>query len=149
MQTQTSPEATGGSTPPAPVFAERLRGLRRALGCRLCWRIALAVFGLILFIESLILIPSAMRFERVELGRLDNVAATAIETVLMLYPERSGTEAIRLGFGRVVGGMGLLGLAALAPDGTPVVQAGEPIEGLAGLASRPHGPAPGAAGGQP
>ena len=141
MQTQTSLETTGGSAPPSPVFVGRLRGLRRALGCRLCWRIALAVFGLILFIESLILIPSALRFERVELSRLDNVAATAIETVLTLYPERGGIEAIRLGFGRVVGGMGLLGLAALAPDGNPVVQAGEAIEGLATAASRLNGPA--------
>src|SRR3990172_3419244 len=139
MQTETSLETIGGSAPPAPVIVERLRGLREALGCRLCWRIALAVFGLILFVESLILIPSALRFERVELSRLDNVAATAIETALMLYPERSGIEAIRLGFGRVVGGMGLLGLAALAPDGNPVVLAGGATAGLAGAASRLNG----------
>ena len=139
MQTETSLETTGDFAPPAPVIVERLRGLRKALECRLCWRIALAVFGLILFIESLILIPSALRFERVELSRLDNVAATAVETVLTLYPERGGIEAIRLGFGRVVGGMGLLGLAALAPDGTPIVQAGEAIEALATAASRTNG----------
>ena len=117
------------------AIVRRVRGFRTALGCRLCWRIALAVFGLILFVESLILIPSAMRFEQTELGRLDHVAATAVESVLMLYPQRDGIEAIRLGFGRVVGAMGVLGLAALAPDGTPMVQAGEAIEGLATAAS--------------
>ena len=40
------------------------------LGCRLCWLITFAVFVLILGVESLLLVPSAARFERVELDRM-------------------------------------------------------------------------------
>lgn len=45
-----------------------LQKLRDMLGCRLCWRVALAVFLLILVVESAILVPSAQRFERNELA---------------------------------------------------------------------------------
>lgn len=136
MLLETGPGFADSAKLPAPVTVGRLGRLRAAFGCRLCWRIALAVFGLILFIESLILIPSAMRFERVELSRLENIAATAVESVRMLYPDRGGIEALRLGFGRIVGAGGIPGLAALESDGTPIVVAGESIEGVADAASR-------------
>ena len=56
--------------------------IREGFACRLCWRITFAVFVLILMVESLLLVPSAIRFERVELDRMVERAEAWIEPML-------------------------------------------------------------------
>jgi diguanylate cyclase (GGDEF)-like protein len=101
-----------------------LRQLREALACRLCWRITLAVFGLILLVESAILVPSAQRFVQTELDRLADHAVIALEPALLVG------GAARLGeFGAMVGQYRLAGIALYGRDGQPLLRAGE-HEGL-------------------
>ena len=57
--------------------------IREGLACRLCWRITFAVFVLILGVESLLLVPSAIRFERLELDRMAERADGLDESVRM------------------------------------------------------------------
>lgn len=61
-----------------------VRSLQNLFACRLCWRVTLVVFGLILAVESVILIPSAARFKATEFERLSHAAQLAVEPVLML-----------------------------------------------------------------
>ena len=61
-----------------------MQRLRNPFSCRLCWRITLVVFGLILAVESVILIPSAARFRDTELERLAHAAHITVEPVLLL-----------------------------------------------------------------
>lgn len=102
-----------------------LRQLREALSCRLCWRITLAVFALILVVESAILIPSAQRFERVELDRLADHAVIAVEPALLV----GGAGQLKE-IGAMVGQYHLAGLALYGRDGGVLLRAGE-HEGLA------------------
>lgn len=57
---------------------------RHLFSCRLCWHITLVVFGLILAVESAILIPSATRFRDTEIARLAHAAQLTVEPVLLL-----------------------------------------------------------------
>lgn len=100
-------------------------GWRRLFACRLCWRITLAVFSLILVVETAILVPSAMRFRESELHRLAAIAETAVESLLALgTPDRSHLEN---GFNALVGQMHVAGLTAFLPDGSPMLTAGKPV----------------------
>ena len=101
-----------------------LRQLREALSCRLCWRITLAVFALILVVESAILVPSAQRFMRTALERLADHAVIALEPALLV-----GGEGRIDGIGAMVGQYNLAGLALYGRDGAPLVRAGD-TEGL-------------------
>lgn len=61
-----------------------LQSVSNLLACRLCRHITLVVFGLILAVESAILIPSAARFKDTETERLAHAAQLTIEPVLLL-----------------------------------------------------------------
>jgi len=69
----------------------RLGGL---FACRLCWRITLAVFALILVVESVLLVPSAQRFERTELEHLAAKAQVSVEPTLAIGPGLSDAAAL-------------------------------------------------------
>lgn len=117
-----------------------LSKLRELLGCRLCWRVTLAVFLLILAVESAILVPSAQRFERTELDRLADHAMIAIEPALLvggaLSAGRTPPEVAAL-----VGQYRLAGLALFGRDGAALIRVGEHdglnfsdrVAGLAGM----------------
>ena len=104
--------------------------MRELLGCRLCWRVTMAVFALILVVESAILIPSAQRFERNELERLANQAVIAIEPVLLVGGALRGGNAPAEEMAALVGQYRLAGLALFGRDGSPLMRVGE-HEGLA------------------
>ena len=93
----------------------------------------MAVFALILLVESAILIPSAARFQRAETQRLADIAGTAVESLLAL--EKTPPDAARLeaGFAALVGQMRLVGMAARRIDSTAIAGAGEPIASAPGL----------------
>jgi len=50
--------------------------------CKLCWSVTFAVFLMILAIESIILVPSALNFQRNELGRLEERAIGVVDSAL-------------------------------------------------------------------
>ena len=104
--------------------------MRELLGCRLCWRVTLAVFALILVVESAILIPSAQRFERNELDRLADQAVIAIEPVLLVGGALQGGNAPAREMAALVGQYRLAGLALYGKDGSQLLRVGE-HEGLA------------------
>jgi len=98
--------------------------IRALFACRLCVKVALAVFVLILAIESIILVPSALRYERVELERVAARAETAIEVAIVLgrgLADRAGLER-GLAASSVVDG--IRAVAAYGADGTLVAAAG-------------------------
>ncbi|MBM3366916.1 MAG: DUF3179 domain-containing protein [Betaproteobacteria bacterium] len=97
-----------------------LRQVKEALSCQLCWRITLTVFGLILVVESAILVPTAQRFVQGELDRLANHAVIALEPALLV-----GGEARLAEFGAMVGQYNLAGIALYGRDGRAILRAGE------------------------
>jgi diguanylate cyclase (GGDEF)-like protein len=99
--------------------------LHDVLGCKLCWRVTLAVFALIMVVESAILIPSAERFERTELERLADHALIAVEPVLLVGGALAGGDAPPPCIAALVGQYNLAGLALYGRDGSPLVRAGE------------------------
>lgn len=105
--------------------------------CRLCWRVTFAVFVLILVIESLLLIPSARRFEDEALRRLAGEAALLVEPVLQLA-EMSGESASSREVAGLIGQYRLAGLALLAKEGATLMEIGE-NDGLL-VAGRRTGP---------
>ena len=115
--------------------------MRELLGCRLCWRVTMAVFVLILAVESAILIPSAQRFERNELDRLADHAVIAIEPVLLVGAALLGGNAPPRELAALVGRYRLAGLALYGKDGSPLMRVGEHdglayerrVAGLAGM----------------
>ena len=106
-----------------------LAKLRDLLSCRLCRLIALAVFLLILAVESVILVPSAQRFERNELARLGDQAIIAVEPALMVGGAGRGEAASLRELGAMVGQYRLAGLALYGANAAPLMRAGEQ-EGL-------------------
>ena len=67
--------------------------IREGLACRLCRRLTFAVFVLILVVESALLVPSSIRFERIERDRMAERAEIRIEPVLRLGGDRTGTPS--------------------------------------------------------
>ena len=72
-----------------------LRDWQDLFACKLCWKIAATVFLLILAVESVILVPSARRFEADLLAQRANHAIIAIEPTLAAadYGER-GAQSV-------------------------------------------------------
>ena len=90
----------------------------------------MAVFVLILVVESAILVPSAQRFERNELDRLADQAVIAIEPVLLVRGALRGGNAPPQELAALVGQYRLAGLALYGRDGSALMRVGE-HEGLA------------------
>ena len=65
--------------------------------CRLCWRIALAVFASILAIEAAILVPSYKNYERDLLLRLEDAGRTAMIAGLRLSGHASDRDLLIAG----------------------------------------------------
>ncbi|MGQ0543951.1 MAG: hypothetical protein ACT4P3_01275 [Betaproteobacteria bacterium] len=104
-----------------------MKATLRALGCRLCWRVTGGVFASILLIESLVLVPSTMRFEDEALRRLAFEAEVAVDAMLARGPAPDGAHALLAGLQSLVGRRHVQGLAARMADGT-VIEAGEHVE---------------------
>ena len=104
--------------------------LREMFACRLCWRVTLAVFVLILVVESAILVPSARRFVTNELDRLADHAVIAIEPVLLVGGALAGGNPPVQEVASLVGQYRLAGLALYSRDGSPLMRVGE-TDGLA------------------
>lgn len=109
-------------------------GIRRSVAgllihCRLCWRITAMVFGSILFVEAVILIPSYRNYERDRLTAAFDAAAAAVEAgyVAAGRPPLDTPAAPAFALA-VLGTAGLKGIAIEDSAGRPVLHAGrQPI----------------------
>lgn len=101
-----------------------VRKIREVLACRLCWRVTFAVFMLILGVESLLLVPSAIRFERVELDRMAERAEGWIEPLLTFGRGDADRNALVRDLAALIGGHEIEAIAIYRPDGLVAVAVG-------------------------
>ena len=106
--------------------------LHHLMACRLCWRITLVVFGLILAVESAILIPSAARFEQAALDRLGHAAQLAVEPVLLLGRGVNSSGLLTRDLAPLVDRYGIKGIGIYTPAGALVTVVGVAPSGFSG-----------------
>jgi len=97
---------------------------QRLLACRLCRSVTYSVFLLILIIESIILVPSALNFEHTELQRLEDKATAAVRAALAL-DDAQRPDLLAHQVRKLVEQPLFVGLAVRHPDGSELVSAGE------------------------
>ena len=105
-----------------PGYRTAWRRLREIVSCKVCLRVAGAVFLLIVVVESLILIPSALRFRDQEWLRWAELARATVELPLGVYgkgPMLGDRLALALGHHK------LTGVTVLNAAGETVAQVGE------------------------
>lgn len=141
--------------------ATRNIGIRRSVAgllvhCRLCWRITAMVFGSILLVEALILIPSYRNYERDRLTAAFDAAAAAVEAGYVAAGRPPLDAPAAMAFARaVLGTAELAGIAVEDADGRPLLRVGRqpqpgphasvgPVEiqqtaRISAVASRPFG----------
>lgn len=102
------------------------------MACRLCWRITLVVFGLILVVESAILIPSALRFKDNAIERLAHAAQLTVEPVLMLGRGLNSRGLLTRDLAPLVNMYGIKGIAIYQTDGELATSVGIAPPGFPG-----------------
>lgn len=110
-------------------MAVTIKSWRELFACRLCWKLALAVFALILVIESVILVPSAQRYERNLLAQISNEAIIALEPTIAAAAYGGRIAVLADGLAKSVGRYRILGALVTGPGGAPLAAAGD-TEGL-------------------
>jgi len=95
--------------------------LRPFFSCRLCWRITLSVFALILVAEAAILVPSSRQFERNERKLLADQAQLLVEPALARAQATGASPALEA----LLGAYGLRGIALYASGGAELVAVGD------------------------
>ena len=110
---------------------------RDAFHCRLCWRITMSVFVLILVIESILLIPSAQRFESVEIAREAERIRLTLEPALMLSAGLNGEGPLARDLATLLAQNRLEALAVYAADGRTLASVGPRAAMLATFPSAP------------
>lgn len=111
--------------------------IREGLACRLCWRITFAVFVLILGVESLLLVPSAIRFERLELDRMAERAEGWIEPILTRSRGDADKNPLARDLAALIGGYEIEAIAIYRADGSLALAVGQApppdrVDGLSG-----------------
>jgi len=101
-----------------------LNSWRDLISCRLCWKIAFAVFTLILAVESVILIPSYQRFERSMLRQIADAAIIATEPTLAASGYGTHRELLARGVAKSIGQYGILGALVAGRDSEILAGAG-------------------------
>ncbi len=86
------PAPASASEPAAPP-----RPRVRIFGCRLCWRLALAVWVSIILVHALLLIPSVAHHRDLRLERLGQIGLAAVRAALPPLRLVEGEEIVRLG----------------------------------------------------
>jgi len=98
---------------------------RPLIDCRLCRSITFAVFVLILAIESVILVPSALNFYRHELDRLEQKAVAMVGAALMVDGRLPAAAELATRMTRLLQDSEVLGLSVLRGDGALLARAGD------------------------
>lgn len=94
----------------------KIESLRDLIACRLCGKIALAVFTLILAVESVILVPSYRRFEQNTLRQIADGAIIATEPTLAASTYGAHRELLASGVAKSIGQYGILGALVAGRD---------------------------------
>lgn len=95
------------------------------LSCRICWRLALAVFACIVVIETAILVPSIHSYEHDLLLRLEETSASALAAVIEVHgPATISAEFAAIGEG-LTRATPIRGGVLLDASGAPVAMFGE------------------------
>ena len=89
---------------------------RDLIACRLCWKIAFAVFTLILAVESVILVPSYQRFEQNRLRQIADGAIIATEPTLAASGYGTHRPLLARGVANSIGQYGILGVLVAGRD---------------------------------
>ncbi len=108
-----------------------MKDWRQLLGCRLCWKIAAWVFVLFVAIESVILVPSAQRFEAAMLEQRTTAAIITIEPTLAAADYGTRPGMLEEGLRNAVGRYGITGILVAGPARTRVAASGD-VDGLDG-----------------
>ncbi|MGE0876771.1 MAG: putative bifunctional diguanylate cyclase/phosphodiesterase [Burkholderiales bacterium] len=95
--------------------------------CKLCWKIAAAVFVLILAIESAILVPSARRHEDGLIAQRVDAAIIALEPTLAVASYGRQPGLIQAGIENTIGKYGIEGVLVEGADGSRLAAAGESV----------------------
>lgn len=66
-------------------------------GCRLCWRVAIAMMSVVVAVEAVVLYPSYKEFEHDLLARLEHVGRSVVTTAFSLHGHSSPRDLITLG----------------------------------------------------
>ncbi len=98
--------------------------LRERLACGVCWRTGFATFLILLAAESLVLMPAAIRFQRIETQRMAERAESRIELALALAGGDAATAERELA--ATMGELHVEALAVYTPAGVPVLALGAP-----------------------
>ena len=106
--------------------------LQHLMTCRLCWRITLVVFGLILAVESAILVPSALRFQQTALDRLAYAAQLTVEPVLMLGHGVNSRGLLTRDLAPLIDMYGIKGIGIYTSSGAWVTTVGAKPSGFPG-----------------
>ena len=103
--------------------------MNELFACKLCWKIAASVFALIFAVESVILVPSAQRFERGLLAQRTNEAIIAIEPTLAASDYGTRAPILSEGLAHSVGQYGILGILLAGSSVERLAAAGD-LDGL-------------------
>ena len=127
MTDKQEPASPSPSPPGAPDVWTTIRFLSRSIQSRLGLKVAIAVFASILTVESLILVPSYLRYEQDLLTRLEHAGRSIL---LSNFRSRDHTDnQTLLMYGNILlREPELVGGAVYRPDGELLGQFGEPPE---------------------
>lgn len=102
----------------------KFSNLSKLLECRLCVTITLGVFVLILVIESVLLVPSAIRFQQIEQERHAERIYLMVEPALMLGAGLSGEGPLARDIVTLVAQHDLKAMAVHGTDGSELARVG-------------------------
>ncbi|MBI3067455.1 MAG: EAL domain-containing protein [Betaproteobacteria bacterium] len=109
----------------AAVVGFRWNSWRPLLECKLCRSITFSVFLLILAIESIILVPSALNFYNNELRRLEEKAVATVGAVLAVESGSLRPDHLQPRISGLLRDTRILGLSVLRRDGSILARAGD------------------------
>jgi EAL domain-containing protein (putative c-di-GMP-specific phosphodiesterase class I) len=102
----------------------KFSNLSKLFECRLCVTITMGVFALILVIESVLLVPSSIRFQQVEQERYAERIHLMVEPALMLGAGLSGDGPLARDVATLVAQQDLKAMAVYSTDGRELARVG-------------------------
>ena len=93
--------------------------------CKLCWSVTFSVFLMILAVESVILVPSALNFQRNELMRLEERAIGMVESTLRFGHSPQPRSQLQIGVDTLARETPILGISVRQLTGEMLARAGD------------------------
>ena len=96
--------------------------------CKLCWRIGVSIFAAILFIEAIILVFSAQRFEIDQIAEIEARGISWITTIIRVHDNFMDQKAVTAASHELPQLSKILGLTLYDLDGEKIGEFGNPLE---------------------